>query len=103
MLPYRFHDTLASLCSKAPAAKLWMQCQIRGHICGAGKVHIVHANSGSAHNLEPAASSFEHPLSHLHSIRASSDAARLLCWPWHARTCLCLPQRLPLMPVCQGL
>lgn len=49
-----------------------------GHICGAGKVHIVHADSGSAYNLEPASSSLEHSLCHLHHICAESDAQILV-------------------------
>ena len=45
-----------------------------GHICGAGEVHIVHPYPGSAYNLEPASSSLEHLLSHLHHICGESDA-----------------------------
>ena len=37
----------------------------RGRICGASKVHIVHAHARSAHHLQAAARSFEDFLRHL--------------------------------------
>ena len=66
-----------------------------GHICGAGKVHIVYADSGSAYNLQPASRSLEHLLSHLRNIRAWSDprpCAHSLSMPfaWLSAPC-CMP------------